>query len=585
VSESTLEAPPVAESATPGQGLAPEPVPWTLRGFMREHPWWSVGVVLVLLSAILVVWARTRPSYDAYGWLVWGYQTLHLTLDLGGAPSWKPLPYLFTVPYAVFGHYQLWLWMLTATAVALAGPVFAGRIAFRLTDAGDPGQPDDSRAAQLDDSGAALLGEAGRRARGRPEGEAGSREPDGSRAAEFSEAGGRARGRREGTREREPIYRSAPWAAAVVAGAAVFGLEDYFHYILSAQSDPMLVTFVLAAIDMFLLGRYRWTLVLGVLAALGRPEVWPFLGVFMIWAYFKVPSMRWMLLAGGAVIVFMWFGIPTITNGRPNISGELAKLSPRALRHNRLFGTIGRFTELQYLPVWIAALGVVAWAAVRRLRAILLLAAGAVAWVVVEIAFAYHGWPALPRYMFEAAAVGAVLAGVAVGWVLRDPPRMRGGVPRGAGVPVVAILVAILVATLIPGAIARMRTERRDLRHERDRTHQIALLQTTTNLLGGSRHIRNCGQPVTDVGYVSALAWLYHTNVGFVGGLQQHVEAVELRKPLPKVLFKPLPRGGWSVLPWHTRPYQIPRCRGLNAEYVPGAGGARLIHLHHITVP
>ena len=177
-------------------------------------------------------------------------------------------------------------------------------------------------------------------------------------------------------------------------GAAVLGLEDYFHYILSAQSDPMLVTFVLAAIDMFLLGRYRWTLVLGVLAALGRPEVWPFLGLFMIWAWFKVPRMRWMLLGGVAVIGFMWFGIPTITNGRPNISGELAKLSPRALKSNRLFGTLGRFHELEYLPVWIAAGLTAVLALVRRSWVVVALAVGAVGWVVVEIAFAYHGWPA-----------------------------------------------------------------------------------------------------------------------------------------------------------------------------------------------
>ncbi len=462
----------------------PSAEPWTLRLFARRHPGWATAVVLGLISVVLVVYARTRPSYDAYGWLVWGYQTLHGSLDLGGAPSWKPMPFLFTVPFALAGHYQLWLWMFFSAAVSLAGAVFAGRIAYRL-------------------SGGDTL----------------------RSAAE------------------EPIApRAAPIAAAVFAGAAVLGLQDYMHYILSSQSDPMLVTFVLGAIDMFLLGRYRWTLVLGVLAALGRPEVWPFLGLFMMWAYFKLPSMRWMVLAGIALVAFMWFGIPTITNGRPNISGELAKQSPRALRHNRVFGTLGRFTQLEYLPVWVAALGAVAWAALRRRYTVLLLAAGSAGWVIVEIAFAFHGWPALPRYMFEAAAVGAVLAGVAVGWALRELSWVRPSLPRWAGIPV----VAILVGTMIPGAIARVRTERRDLHHERGRTHEIALLQTTTNLLGGSRHIRNCGAPVTDVGYVSAMAWLYHTDVGFVGGLQQHVERIQLREPIPKVLFTPLTRGGWD---------------------------------------
>jgi hypothetical protein len=127
----------------------------------------------------------------------------------------------------------------------------------------------------------------------------------------------------------------------------------------------------------------------------------------------------------------------------------------------------------------------------------------------------------------------------------------------------------VLVAALVPGAVARIRDEHRDLRHERARTHQIALLQTTTKVLGGARHIANCGQPVTDVGYVSALAWLYHRNVGSVGGFQQGVEKAELRNPnLPKVLLRPVSQGGWSVLPVHTRPSQVARCHGLHAAYV-----------------
>jgi len=509
VAESTLEAPTITEPATADRSLPPEPAPWTLRAYVSEHPWLSVGVIVVAISAALTAWARTRPSYDAYGWLVWGHQTLHLNLDLGGAPSWKPLPFLFTVPYALFGHYQLWLWMLTATSVALAGPVFAGRIAFRLT------------------------------------------------------------GPSELRNDPVAVRRYAPWASAFVAGAAVLGLEDYLHYILSSQSDPMLVTFVLAAIDMFLIGRYRWTLVFGVLAALGRPEVFPFVGLFMLWAWFKVPKMRWMLVAGAAVIVFMWFGIPTITNGRPNISGELAKASPRELHSDRFFGTIGRFHELQYLPLWIAALIAVVLAVVRRNWVVLALAVGAAAWVVVEIAFAYHGWPALPRYMFEAAAVAGVLAGVAVGWLLLEGARIGHG---WAGV----VVVAVLVLVSLPGARDRLRVEHADLVHEHARTHQITLLSSVTNAIGGAHHVLDCGQPVTDVGSVSTLAWLYHVDVGSVGGFQQHVEGAELANPsIPKVLFKPLSRGGWNVAPWHTRPSQVARCAGLHVTYT---SSGTLIH-------
>jgi hypothetical protein len=67
---------------------------------------------------------------------------------------------------------------------------------------------------------------------------------------------------------------------------------------------------------------------------------------------------------------------------------------------------------------------------------------------------------------------------------------------------------------------------------------------------------------------VSALAWLYHVDVGSVGGLQQHVEAAELRNPaIPKVLLTPVSSGGWNIKPWHTRPSQVARCAGLRATY------------------
>jgi hypothetical protein len=516
VAESTLEAPTLPEAAAADRTIPREPAPWTLRAYVEVHPWLSTSAVILVVSAVLTLWARTRPSYDAYGWMTWGHSTLHLTLNLGGAPSWKPVPFLFTVPYALFGHYQLWLWMITATAVALAGPVFAGRIAFRLV------------------GGAELR------------------------------------------HDPEPLRRYAPWVAAVIAGGCVLGIEDYFHYILSSQSDPMIVTFTLAGLDMFLIGRYRWALVLGVLAALGRPEAWPFVGLFGIWAWFKLPRMRWMLVLGAAVVLFMWFGIPTITNGRPDIAGQLAQGSPRELHSNRLVGTLGRVHEILYLPVWIAAAIAAAIALLRRNWVVLAMAGGVVVWAIVEIAFAYHGWPALPRYVFEAGGVVAILAGVGIGWLMLEGSRLGSARMGRMGAWSGAVAAAVLVATMIPGAIHRIRTEHADLTAQHARTHEISLLQSVTNALGGARHILNCGQPVTDVEYASTLAWIYRIDVGSVGGFQQHVEGAELANPaIPKVLFHPLGGGGWSVKPWHTRPSQVARCAGLNATYT--SSGA-LIH-------
>ena len=100
MSEQTLDAPPVEVLGRP----APERrtgTDWPALAF--RYRWWLTAGGLLLLSLAIVLYARTRPGYDPYGWLVWGKLTIHLELDTNGAPSWKPLPYLFTVPYAVVG--------------------------------------------------------------------------------------------------------------------------------------------------------------------------------------------------------------------------------------------------------------------------------------------------------------------------------------------------------------------------------------------------------------------------------------------------------------------------------------------------
>jgi hypothetical protein len=488
VSEQTIEAPPT-------QTAAPVRTVPRRRGWfgeqLRRHPWALAGVALVIFSAVFVRWAGTRPGYDPYGWLNWGYQTLHLSLDLGGAPSWKPLPFLFTIPYSLFGHFALWLWMVTSVSISLSGSIFAARIAYRLTGA-------------------------------------------------------------EGDRRPAVI-------AAVFAGLAVLGIATYFHMILSVQSDPMIVSIVLAAIDSHLSGHPRWAFALGVLASLGRPESWPFLGAYSIWAWRAIPSMRRMIVFGLLLIPLLWFGVPTITNGRPLLAGDLAEKSPRQLHENKIIGTFHRFTGLTYLPIQLSALAATVWAYFRRNRTVLMLAGGVVSWLVIETAFVLHGWPGVPRYMFEPAGVTTVLAAVAVGWLLKDAAKIGRGVPQWAGIPV----VAVIVIAMVPAAIARMRSEHRDIRHERGRATVINQLHAAVSNMGGAAHIRYCGEPVTNVEYVSILAYYAHLNDGQVG----HRPKFELTLKHPIVMFTQLPNG-WAAMPYHTPASKVAACSNLKSLWI-----------------
>jgi hypothetical protein len=103
------------------------------------------------------------------------------------------------------------------------------------------------------------------------------------------------------------------------------------------------------------------------------------------------------------------------------------------------------------------------------------------------------------------------------------------------------------------------------LRHERGRSNEIGLLQTTINTLGGYTRIRECGEPVTVVEYASALAWLTRLDVGSVGFVPNK-ETRRRRHPI--VLLLPVLPGGWAVRPWHTHPRLRARCASLHVSYV-----------------
>ena len=79
---------------------------------------------------------------------------------------------------------------------------------------------------------------------------------------------------------------------------ALAGIADYPHAILSAESDTMIVALCLAAVDCILCRRYRWAFWVLWLAALGRPEAWALLALYLVWAWSKVPAMRWQMLLG-----------------------------------------------------------------------------------------------------------------------------------------------------------------------------------------------------------------------------------------------------------------------------------------------
>ena len=516
MSQPTIEAPP-AQAHAPQRRPRSEPTR-SLREVLLRHPWALSALALLAVSTVVVLWARARPGYDPYGWLVWGKLTIHLKLDTNGAPSWKPLPFLFTVPFALAGHYALWLWTITSVAISLSGPLFAWRIAFRLTGA-------------------------------------------------------------------DPQRRYAAYAAGLFAALAVLAMQDpiapanYVHYILSAESDTMIVSLCLAAIDCHLSRRHRWALWLWWLGALGRPEVWPFYGLALIWMWRAVPSYRRWLIASAVLLLLLWFAIPGLTSKSLLTASNIAENSPRAVRGNKISGTIDRFHQLQATTVWVAAALSVALAAYRRQRAVLVLAGGAALWVAIEIAFALHGFPAVPRYMFEAGAVVAVLAGVFVGRVILDLPPLLARVVRSLAASRIgattatklgawgtALAVAVIAGSMLPAARHQERLERADLSEQRSRTVLIDHLEGLVSKVGAAR-ILACGQPRIPIEFQSVLAWYMNVKIGELYVSQALID----EHPHPLVNLYPIKDLGWKIFPSYVTAAPTPRCAHLMLLYRPRA--------------
>ena len=436
-----------------------------------------------LSLGILILITNTRPGYDPYGWLDWGYQTLRGSLNLGGAPSWKPFTYLLHGPV-------LDLRPLRAVAVD----------AHRRLDVTH------------------------------------------RRCVRWPDRLPADRARRQ--------HRWPAIVAAVFAGAAVLGIQEYFHYILSVQSDPMLVAVCLAAIDCHLNGHHRWAWWLAALASLGRPEVWPFAGLYAIWACAQAPRDALDALRRRAHQRLPVVRRPEITNGRPNIAGQLALRSPRELHQTR--SSAPRPLHRAGLPaVELAALIAIGSRSLRRNWTVLTLAGWPPAWVIVEIALRAARLPRRPALPVRArradrragrgrrrlAAAGRQSDQRRAAQLGRDP----GG--RASWSP-----------SMVPRAISQARTEHKDVYHERaaHQRDQQARRRPSTRSAATST-CRRCGRPVVNVEYVSIMAWYTAS---------QH----RLDRPPPEVRAAPRstrsccsrrsPTAGRSALPHHRPAWQ-----------------------------
>jgi hypothetical protein len=235
--------------------------------------------------------------------------------------------------------------------------------------------------------------------------------------------------------------RSAGVVAGVVAAVALALSAEWLRYMAGANIEPIAVACLLGAIELHLNGRRRWAFVLVTLVGLARPEIWPVVGVYALYLWFSQRSW-WPLLVGIPVMLALWIVPDWAGSGElfhtfhsATISGEPTEILDAKFPALELWG---RSLGILVAPVWIAAIvgAVVAWR--TRERTAMAVLAVALAWSVVTIGGEAIGYPAVPRYLVEPAALCCVLAGIGV-----------------AALPRQAWVIGLLVVAFAPFAVAR----------------------------------------------------------------------------------------------------------------------------------
>jgi hypothetical protein len=434
--------------SAPAVSAPPRPASASARGRAAARRS-GAGIWLLVLACLalggLSLLTVSAPTYDPWAWIIWGREVAHGDLVTTLGPSWKPLPVMFTTPFALLGDDAapgLWL------VVARAGGLLAFVMAYRL--------------------GARLAG---------------------------------------------------PWAGAIAAGALVLA-DEFVRNFARGNSEGLLVALVLWAIERHLDGRRSQAFLLGFAAALLRPEVWPFWGLYGLWLVYQAwdgaPPWREIALVfgSGALALVLWF-LPEYLG-----SGDWLRAAARARDPNPDSAAFATFPFLEVfrrsesvlmVPVYVGAAIATAVALWRRDTLRIALAAMAAILMVAVALMTQGGFAGNLRYVALPAALICVLAGA--GWV-----EWVRGARRRWGVLAAVAAAAVVIA----GSVSYVSDDSSALREDWDLVLKEAdfygpNLRAVIAKAGGEERIKSCGGVFSGPFQVPAVAWYLHLHGNEVG--------------------------------------------------------------------
>ncbi|HXE44572.1 MAG TPA: hypothetical protein VN635_05180 [Conexibacter sp.] len=331
---------------------------------------------------------------------------------------------------------------------------------------------------------------------------------------------------RLGARLTERRWSVASIGAGAVAAVAVTISSEYVRTMSLGNSEGLLVAFVLWGIERHLDGRYRQAFVLGFLAALLRPEVWPFLGLYGLWLLLIDRKALWLVAVGFVLIPVLWF-LPELW-GSGNIwrAADRAKQpnpnSPAFAKHP-FVKVIQQTWPLVITPVKAAAafaFALAAWDWIRHRRQAAVLAVGllALAWIGLIATMTQAGFSGNPRYIILGTSMLAVIGGVGFGRVVQYAAALAGRAasPRlafGAGAVAFVVLALATVHWAAPrfknfGKLDKALRYQAELRYD---------LQHALASGGGVSAVKSCGPVVAGKFSVPLVAWYVHEHTLSVG--------------------------------------------------------------------
>jgi hypothetical protein len=373
--------------------------------------------------------------------------------------------------------------------------------------------------------------------------------------------------------------RLVPGGYGIVAGiAAALALFSAFKFIRDGalgNSEGLLAAVTLWAFERHLDGRRDHALYLGVAAALLRPEVWPFLGLYGLWLWFKEPRLR-LRLAGFAVLVPALWLLPEWWGSGDPFRASTRANNPNpgspAFAENPALELANKLRRAVIAPVKAGVVVAVVYAAAewirhRRQKETLWLFGGGFAWFALVAAMTQGGYAGNYRYLIVTTAVASVLGGIGsalvLRWIAAGGARLLGR-PR-AGPVVAGAALALSLAVSAPFIIEKAGNTKRVLGGLEHEAQIWDDLKSTIDEVGGPERVLSCGGVFSGPFQTQMLAY----RLGIHG-----IQVGWRDTPPPGIAFRTrtVPNGPLVVAPNDDRFRQVLRHKKFRVLTVPPEG-------------